>query len=61
MKKALGKGLSALIPDTYVNESKSQSAVPQTLSAVKQAIEPQTGFRLIPLSQIVPNTEQPRK
>ncbi len=57
MKKVLGKGLSALIPDTYVKEiqSKSASAV---LDSPRSA---GSGFQLIPVTQIAPNEDQPRK
>lgn len=65
IKKALGKGLSALIPDTYVNEPKESAApvsstpAPAATPAVKEISA--NGFLMIPLSQIVPNTDQPRK
>ena len=57
MKKVLGKGLSALIPDTYVKENplKSVSVTP----GVSRAAE--SGFLLIPVAQILPNDDQPRK
>lgn len=71
MKKVLGRGLSALIPDSY----KEQVAVlaaepdPETLSEPLQGKEKVTvsvtergsGFQMIPLAQILPNEDQPRK
>ncbi len=56
MKKVLGKGLSALIPDTYATEIKEKSN-PQPSGATAS----QNPFRMIPLSQIIPNRDQPRK
>ena len=57
MKKVLGKGLSALIPDTYVNEIQSKS-VTGVLNSPKST---GGGFQLVPIAQIVPNDDQPRK
>ena len=59
MKKALGKGLSALIPDSYVKELKPQTAVSVSISAGES--QKTSGFQLIPLAQIKPNHDQPRK
>lgn len=67
MKKALGKGLSALIPDSYgkINEKRSVDSVsaaslptegPFTGSRVSSS-----GFQLIPISQIKANDDQPRR
>ncbi|MFA5167659.1 MAG: ParB/RepB/Spo0J family partition protein [Candidatus Omnitrophota bacterium] len=72
MKKALGKGLSALIPDSYKDqmaaESKEVPGVAATITtepeaAVRAAVLPakNAAFQLIPVSQIVPNADQPRK
>jgi len=70
MKKALGKGLSALIPDTYVNEKKPEPEAPKAPqspsapsipSAPKTSIKIQKGFEMIALSKIQANQEQPRK
>lgn len=60
MKKALGKGLSALIPDTYVNSSKSEQRPLQTQTFTPSA-EKKEGFQLIPISSVRPNHDQPRK
>ena len=59
MKKALGRGLSALIPDTYANEIKEKI----NPSAPAATTRPQagSGFQMIPISQIIPNQDQPRK
>ena len=75
MKKALGRGLSALIPDSYINKTQTQetpkSSQPAAYSAaVKQesAIEKNSlsqdtpqGFLMIPIDQIIPNQDQPRQ
>ena len=74
MKKALGKGLSALIPDSYIRESAAKAAA-QVLSArpmatnsggvvekTQAAGEPAPlGFQLIDLKKIQPNPDQPRQ
>lgn len=60
MKKVLGRGLSALIPDTYASEIK-EKIVAKTASSSAESIQNQSAFRMIPLTQIVPNEEQPRK
>ena len=53
MKKALGKGLSSLIPDSYV------STLPREESqSIEKTIQ---GFELIPISEIAPNPDQPRE
>ncbi|MFH1208344.1 MAG: ParB/RepB/Spo0J family partition protein [Candidatus Omnitrophota bacterium] len=72
MKKALGKGLSALIPDSYKDhmataekEILTTAATITTGSedAVPAAILPEksSAFQLIPISLIAPNIDQPRK
>ncbi len=62
MKKALGRGLSALIPDTYANEIK-EKINPSKPAVTAAPAPPQTnsGFQMIPISQIIPNQDQPRK
>lgn len=61
MKKALGRGLSALIPDTYANEIKEKvhALKPSTEAAVSSQLA--SGFQMIPIAQIIPNQDQPRK
>lgn len=68
MKKALGKGLSSLIPDTYVNKIKADADAAAAATAVKinSSAEPAndvfgSAFQLIPISKIVPNEDQVRK
>jgi ParB family chromosome partitioning protein len=71
MKKALGKGLSALIPDSYKDQmvaatkeisteatltTEAESAVQATTSFSKAA-----AFQMIPVSRISGNADQPRK
>lgn len=58
MKKALGKGLSSLIPDSYINEIKSfPTASQDTGNAILQS----TSLQMIPLSAIFSNQDQPRQ
>ncbi len=53
MKKALGKGLSSLIPDTYI------STLPREENrAPEKTIQ---GLELIPIPEISPNPDQPRE
>ena len=59
MKKVLGKGLSALIPDSYASEIKER--VNSNTPRQQTATENQSAFRLIPVSWIIPNQDQPRK
>ncbi len=72
MKKALGRGLSALIPDSYkdqmVAESKEPAAGTMTLTEAPEIsvssplTEAKTqAFQLIPVSRIATNADQPRK
>jgi ParB family transcriptional regulator, chromosome partitioning protein len=72
MKKALGKGLSALIPDSYkehiASEEKEISTTLGTITkgpdaAVQEAVLPakDRAFQVISISLIAPNAEQPRK
>ncbi len=59
MKKALGKGLSALIPDSYVNDLKPKSSVSSPV--FRSETQGASGFQLIPIASIKPNHDQPRK
>lgn len=73
MKKALGKGLSALIPDTYVknNPPKTEAAAAPGTPQPEQKISPAAGMsaagglpqglQLIEVQKISPNPEQPRQ
>lgn len=73
MKKALGKGLSALIPDSYKNQMATETKEPATATAVTLTVEQEisspakasapggAAFQIIPISQISPNADQPRK
>ncbi len=53
MKKALGKGLSALIPDSYMKEIKLPQASASTGAS--------SGFQMIPIDAVRPNHDQPRR
>jgi len=58
MKKALGRGLSALIPDSYVKEvSPEESVVPKPHHGSVKG----EGLQLLPISSVNPNPDQPRK
>jgi len=68
MKKALGKGLSALIPDNYKDQAVASSngtltAAAENLvsAAVVSAAGANAAFQLISIAQIIPNENQPRK
>lgn len=75
MKKALGRGLSALIPDSYIKNKKVDEAPiqkheePLTEPAQSSGVEAQApvttdmpqGLMLIPIDQIIPNQDQPRQ
>jgi len=72
MKKALGKGLSALIPDSYKEqialEKRELSATTDTITtepAVSIQMEnlstKDAAFQLIPIAMIASNANQPRK
>ena len=54
-KKVLGKGLSALIPDTYMKMVEAQKEATKTQSEKSEA-----GIQEIPISAIRPNRKQPR-
>ena len=72
MKKALGKGLSALIPDSYKDQMAAANQENPQATAILTA-EPATvvqatvfpieasAFQLIPVSRIAANADQPRK
>lgn len=53
MKKALGRGLSSLIPDSYISRIGSEAI----LGAQDQKV---AGFELVPISEIRENRDQPR-
>jgi len=73
MKKALGKGLSALIPDSYKNQMEAEAK--ENLEAASGIITTETersssatgvsakgpAFQVIPIGQIAANENQPRK
>ncbi len=63
MKKVLGKGLSALIPDTYAASLKakpvSMPSVTTTPAALTEAAD--SAFQLLAIEKIIPNKDQPRK
>jgi len=59
MKKVLGKGLSALIPDSYVDEPKATAQT--TILARPGSVRQENGFQIIPIAAIRPNHDQPRK
>lgn len=73
MKKALGKGLSALIPDSYKEQMAIQTSkeMPSGSVAVQERPAPavktltaaprDAAFKLIAVDKILPNEEQPRK
>ena len=72
MKKALGKGLSALIPDSYKEHvaaaAKEISTTAATITTEPEAVVQtvvlpvkDSAFQLIPISRIVANADQPRK
>lgn len=70
MKKALGRGLNALIPDSYVQGKEMEKNIPASAHVTSSAPAapslavspaPQGAFRLIPVEQITPNENQPRQ
>jgi ParB family chromosome partitioning protein len=72
MKKALGKGLSALIPDSYKDHMAAAeketlitaatiTAEPENIVPAASLPEKSSAFQLIPISLIAPNIDQPRK
>lgn len=54
MKQALGKGLSALIPESFATTFPSKREQESSVREVE-------GFELIPISEIAPNPDQPRE
>ena len=54
MKRGLGKGLSSLIPDSYI----SGMALKETPGNLEQTVQ---GLELIPIIDIGPNPDQPRE
>ena len=54
IKKALGKGLSSLIPDSYVKSS----VLPSEPSGSEPNVQ---GFEMISVGEIAPNPDQPRE
>lgn len=71
MKKALGKGLSALIPDSYKEEAMTLEREPIVTAATAiekngalEAVRPEpagAAFQLIATGKILPSEDQPRK
>ena len=76
MKKALGKGLSALIPDSYVKKTQSNNGAQDlakknahdenlvTGQEQENAVQISTqgeSFQMLSLEQVRPNKDQPRK
>lgn len=62
MKKVLGKGLSALIPDSYISQVSEKPKVENPLSNLKaEESLKQSGFQLIPIEKIAAHQDQPRK
>ncbi len=59
MKKALGKGLSALIPNTYINEIKKEESKISTQEQPKAVAEIR-GMQMIPIHEVMANADQPR-
>ena len=58
MKRALGKGLTSLIPDSYVSEFRGENRPP---TDTPSGDLDQSAFQLIPIEQIFANEDQPRK
>ncbi len=64
MKKALGKGLSSLIPDTYVKAKAAEAqaaAIPALAAAPVPVAASRDAFRLVAIEQIKPNHDQVRR
>jgi len=70
MKKALGKGLSALIPDTYIKDKSAEkspykpaeeSLGTQAIAKAVQKYESTAPFQVLPIDKIRPSRNQPRK
>ncbi|MBU3758556.1 MAG: ParB/RepB/Spo0J family partition protein [Candidatus Omnitrophica bacterium] len=58
MKKALGKGLNSLIPDSYVKASQARA---EAASGEKRSEGAGGAFEMVPITKIRPNRDQPRK
>lgn len=58
MKKALGKGLSALIPSHYQETAKEQVMI--TGSGLVEQENKNSAFQIVSVEQIIPNKDQPR-
>ncbi len=58
---ALGRGLASLIPHKNVTPKTGISPKPFSSSAPQESVDPKKHIVHIPLSQISPNPEQPRK
>lgn len=58
LKRGLGKGLDSLIPTNVMMESEVKHA---TVSTASSAEEGKDGTRMVKLSKVEPNREQPRK
>jgi ParB family chromosome partitioning protein len=64
MKKALGKGLSALIPNSYVEKVKNEASLESTSSAAAPFAtkeQKESAFQMVPISAIRVNHDQPRQ
>ncbi len=63
MKKALGRGLSALIPDTYANQLKVKEIPKKSeeTNTQPQATVAESAMRMMPISMLLPNLDQPRR
>ncbi|MSR77381.1 MAG: ParB/RepB/Spo0J family partition protein [Candidatus Omnitrophica bacterium] len=61
MKKVLGRGLSSLIPDSYINQAKADQPSPFGETHKPQPADSQNAFQLLSTEKIIPNKEQPRK
>ena len=61
MKKVLGKGLSALIPDSYSNSLEAEPLGLKQVTGKEEAPDHRGAFRLIPMSRIAPNMDQTRR
>jgi len=60
-KKALGKGLSALIPDSYDKEQKQEKAKQETVVAVSNLeVSNDHGVYEVHIEKLIPNQDQPR-
>lgn len=62
-RKALGRGLAALMPGhaTSAAPKPSANAAPVSAPTVTTAVAGTSGFRILPIERIHPNKKQPRK